>query len=126
LPVVPTGCKREDIIMNFFDMINEYAEYIMLGLAGVSLLLIILIIILLVKQKKLSKKYKKFMMGASGENLESQIIARFADIDQLKASTKSLEEELDKVKKIFDHISEGRSGKIRCFQRKWVESSASF
>lgn len=84
--------------MSFIDMIKNYAEYIMIGLAGVSFLLIIFIIILSVKQKKLSKKYKKFMTGASGENLESQIIARFADIDQLKASTKGLEEELAKVK----------------------------
>jgi hypothetical protein len=84
--------------MNFLDMINNYAGYIMIGLAGVSLLLIVFIVILFVKQKKLSNKYKKFMSGASGENLESQIIARFADIDQLKASTKSQEEELTKVK----------------------------
>ncbi len=84
--------------MNFIEMINDYAGYIMIGLAGVSVLLIVFVIILSVKQMKLSKKYKKFMSGATGENLESQIIARFADIDQLKVSSKSLEEELAKVK----------------------------
>ncbi len=84
--------------MNFLDMINDYAGYFIVGLTGVSLLLIVFIIILSVKQRKLTNKYKKFMTGASGENLESQIIARFADIDQLKTSTKSLEEELAKVK----------------------------
>ncbi len=84
--------------MNFLDMINNYAEYILTGLAGLSILLIILVIILFVKQSKLNKKYKKFMSGASGENLESQIVARFSDIDQLKANTKSLDEELKKVK----------------------------
>lgn len=84
--------------MDIMEIINSYAEYIMIGLAGVSLLLLVIIIILSVKQSKLTKKYKKFMSGASGENLESQIIARFADIDQLKASTKGLEEELTKVK----------------------------
>lgn len=84
--------------MSFIDMINDNAEYIMIGLAGVSLILIIFVIILSVKQKKLSTKYKKFMTGASGENLEGQIIARFADIDHLKACTKNLDEELAKVK----------------------------
>ncbi len=84
--------------MNMLDMINSNIGYIVIGLSGVFLLLIILLIVLAVKQKRLSKKYKTFMSGASGENLEGQIISRFTDIDQLKKSTKSLEEELAKVK----------------------------
>ena len=84
--------------MNFFDTINESLVYISLGLAMFSIVLLIFLIILSVKQKKLNEKYKKFMTGASGENLEGQVIARFSDIDKLKSDTKILDDELRKVK----------------------------
>jgi hypothetical protein len=84
--------------MNFTELIAENAEYIMIGLAAVSLVLLIFVIILTVRQGKLIKNYRKFMTGASGENLESQIISRFADIDKLKTDTKTINEELEKVK----------------------------
>lgn len=84
--------------MNFFDIMNENLAYIVIGLILLSLLLLITIIVLSVKQNKLSKTYKKFMTGASGENLEGEVTARFKDIDHLKESTRSLNEELDKVK----------------------------
>lgn len=83
--------------MNLIDLLNDNTAYIIIGLMCFSLLLLIYIIILSVKQGKLNKKYKKFMTGASGENLEGQIIARFADIDKLKGDTKDLKEELTKV-----------------------------
>lgn len=84
--------------MNFMDFISDYSDYILLGLAAAVLLLLVYIIILSVKHAKLNKKYKKFMTGASGENLESQVIARFADIDNLKEDTKKINDELAKVK----------------------------
>lgn len=84
--------------MNFMDFISDYSDYILLGLAAVVLLLLVYIIVLTIKHSKLNKKYKKFMTGASGENLENQIIARFADIDNLKDDTKKINEELAKVK----------------------------
>lgn len=84
--------------MNFMEIISDYSDYIILGIAGLSLLLLILMIIILVKQRKLNKKYKKFMTGASGENLEGQVLLRFADIDKLKNDTKTLDSELSKVK----------------------------
>ncbi|HWT73168.1 MAG TPA: DUF4446 family protein [Mobilitalea sp.] len=84
--------------MNLMEIITNNTAYIILGLAGLSIILLILVIALFVKQGKLNKKYKKFMTGASGENLESQILLRFADIDNLKADTKNINEELVKVK----------------------------
>ena len=38
------------------------------------------------------------MSGSTGENLEGQILARFADIDKLKSDTEFLNGELSKVK----------------------------
>ena len=84
--------------MNLSEFISSYNVYFILGLAGLSLLLLIYVILLSVKQGKLNKKYKKFMTGGTGENLEGQILARFADIDKLKADTKYLDDELIKVK----------------------------
>jgi hypothetical protein len=84
--------------MNITEIINNNLDYMILGLAGLSLLLLIFIIVLSIKQRKLNKKYKKFMTGASGENLEGQVIARFADIDKLKIDTTQINEEMMKVK----------------------------
>ena len=84
--------------MNLSEIIESYNDYIILGLAGLAILLLILMIIMLIGQSKLNKKYKTFMTGATGENLETQIIARFSDIDKLKADSKFLNDELTKVK----------------------------
>lgn len=88
----------EEYEMNFIDIMNDNMAYIVLGLAVLSFLLLIFLILLLAKHSKLDKKYKKFMTGASGENLEEQVIARFEDIDKLKADTKTLDEEVVKLK----------------------------
>jgi hypothetical protein len=83
--------------MNITEIISNNTEYIILGLTIFSLLLFIFILILSMKQRKLNKKYKKFMSGATGENLESQILARFSDIDGLKTDAKMIHSEIDKI-----------------------------
>lgn len=85
--------------MNYYiDVINNNTAYILIGLVAVSLVFLILIIILFAKLRKLKNKYKKFMTGATGENLEGQIIARFSDIDKMKADAINMNSELTKVK----------------------------
>lgn len=84
--------------MNLFDFINDISSYILLGVTVFSIILLILVLILSARLSKLNKKYKKFMTGASGDNLENQILARFADIDHLKAYAKKQEQEINKVK----------------------------
>lgn len=81
-----------------FEIINNNVDYICLGLMTFSIILLIFLIILSVKQGKLNKKYKKFMTGASGENLEEQVISRFTDIDKLKEESEKLNRELNTVK----------------------------
>lgn len=83
--------------MEFLDIIKNNSEYIMIGLAAFSLLLFILVIILFSVQSKLNKKYRRFMTGSSAANLEGQVIARFDDIDQLKADTRDINKEIDKI-----------------------------
>jgi hypothetical protein len=84
--------------MDFLNFINDNAGIIILGMAAATIILLALIIVLFIKYRKLNIKYKKFITGASGENLEGKILSRFADIDTLKADTKKLGEELAKVK----------------------------
>lgn len=84
--------------MSFNEIIEKNSVYIFLGLGIFTFILLINIIVLSVKFRKMNKNYKKFMTGASGENLESQVLARFTDIDNLKNDVKKLNEDLSKVK----------------------------
>ncbi len=84
--------------MNFTDFISSNTAYFILGIGAFIVIILIYNIVLSVKLRKLNKKYKKFMSGASGENLEDQVLSRFADIDNLKAESKNMNSELEKVK----------------------------
>jgi len=83
--------------MNTFEILNEYSDYILLGLVGLSFLLFILIIILLARQSKLNKKYKKFMAGADGATLESQILSKFQEIDKLNLDSEKIKTEIEQI-----------------------------
>ncbi|MDF2842626.1 MAG: putative rane protein [Herbinix sp.] len=83
--------------MNLSEFMSSYSDVIILGLSGVVLILLIFIIVISVKQRKLNKKYLKFMTGANGENLEGQILARFEDIDNLKAEAKKIKNDIVQV-----------------------------
>ncbi|HHV09218.1 MAG TPA: DUF4446 family protein [Clostridiales bacterium] len=84
--------------MDFIELISSNAVYFILGIGAFVVLILVYNIILTVKLSKLNKKYKKFMTGATGENLESQVLSRFADIDNLKTEAASMNKELGKVK----------------------------
>lgn len=84
--------------MNFIDIINNNLAYISIGLTVFAIIVIVFLIILALKLKKMNVKYKKFMSGSTGENLEQQVLSRFADIDKLKVDTEKLYSEVSKVK----------------------------
>lgn len=84
--------------MNLFDMINSNLVYISIGLTIFSIILMIFLIILSLKQSKLNKKYKEFMTGASGQNLEDQVLSRFSEVDKLKADAETVNNEINKMK----------------------------
>lgn len=83
--------------MNIMEFINNNLSYIILCLIPFSLILLIIIIILIVKQANLRKKYTKFMSGADGGTLESQILLRFKEIDVLKQEEKKIVTEIDAI-----------------------------
>ncbi|MDF2885217.1 MAG: putative rane protein [Clostridiaceae bacterium] len=83
--------------MNISEFINNNISVLILSTMGAILLLFILLLITMVKYSKLNKKYKKFMSGANGENLESEVLKRFADIDLLKEETKRVKVDITKI-----------------------------
>ena len=60
-------------MINFFDLFSVDTLYIVLGLAGVSLITLILAIVALCKAAKLKKKYRSFMEGADGKSIDEYI-----------------------------------------------------
>lgn len=83
--------------MELFDKLGLDGSYIVLGVAVVLFLIFIIQIVILVKQKKLKKKYQAFMEGSDGKTLESTVLHRFEEIDQLKIDTKALRSDVDKT-----------------------------
>lgn len=69
--------------MEFFTLINEYATYIILGMAAFIILLFILYIVNIVQSKKLKKRYEKFMQGKDGASLEDNLVRRVNEIEEL-------------------------------------------
>ena len=90
-------------------MIAEYfgidSDYIILGVAGVSLLLFIIFFIILCVNigqiKKLKKKYIKFMGGSDAKSLETQILEHLELMDRLTAS---VEENRKNIEKLFENM----------------------
>jgi hypothetical protein len=83
--------------MYIFDYLNLDMGYVLIGISGFTLFLFLLVVIILVKLRKLNKKYKKFMTGSDGKNLETQILTKFAELDELKIDNKKIKNKLDKV-----------------------------
>lgn len=83
--------------MDFFEIINDYAAYILLGMAGIILILLILVIINIVQNKKLKRKYREFMMGKDCRSLEDNLIQRVSEIEDLISCNKENKENIEKI-----------------------------
>ncbi len=83
--------------MEFMNLINDYAAYILLGMAGLHLILFIIILVNVVQNHKLKKKYKQFLLGKDGSSLEDNLIQRVNEIEGLIASNQKNEEEIEKI-----------------------------
>lgn len=76
--------------MNIFESAGIDAGYVILGLMAVQLILLILYVVLFVQHSKMKKNYQSFMQGESGKNLESSILKKFAEIDDLNGKYKEM------------------------------------
>ncbi|MFA6940032.1 MAG: DUF4446 family protein [Clostridiaceae bacterium] len=69
--------------MNILEILNQNSIYIILSLAGISLILIILVTILFSSINGLKAKYKKMMRGINGNNLEEVITEYYKKFDNI-------------------------------------------
>ena len=83
--------------MNFFDVINDYAAYILLGMTVVIIILLVLVIINIAQNSKLKKKYRKFMMGKDCRSLEDNLVLRINEIEELMKDNKENKKNIDKI-----------------------------
>lgn len=84
------------------------SDYILLSLAGVTLLLFIILLINAVQMHKLKKKYKMFMDGKNAKTLEESIMSRMDQIDYLISSNQKNEKDIamiyKKMKNAFQKV----------------------
>ncbi len=84
------------------------SDYILLGLAGLSLLLFIIILINAISMHKLKKKYKMFMDGKNAKSLEENIMSRMDQIEYLISSNQKNETDVkniyNKMKNVFQKV----------------------
>lgn len=84
------------------------SDYILLGLAGLSLLLFIIILINAISMHKLKKKYKMFMDGKNAKSLEENIMSRMDQIEYLISSNQKNETDIkniyNKMKNVFQKV----------------------
>ena len=84
------------------------SDYILLSLAGVTILLFIILLINAVQMHKLKKKYKMFMDGKNAKTLEESIMSRMDQIDYLISSNQKNEKDIamiyKKMKNAFQKV----------------------
>lgn len=83
--------------MSLFDSIGIDGSYVVIGLAGFSILLLVLIIVLFVKNSKLRKRYELFMQDSDAQSLEKLFVKKFSQVDGLVMKTKEIDSRLAKV-----------------------------
>ena len=86
-------------------MIAQYlgfdSDYIIIGLAALTVVLIILMIVNVVQMRKLKKNYKVFMSGKNAKTLEDTLVKRLDQVDELIEANKANEKN---IKKLFQNM----------------------
>jgi len=83
--------------MNIVELIKAYNMYIVLASCALTVIILLLVIVQGVKIHKLKKKYEAFIQGSEGTSLEEMILNRFHDIDEVKADTKELKQQVEVI-----------------------------
>lgn len=77
------------------------SDYILVGLAALVAILLITVFINIIQMHKLKKKYKMFMDGKNAKTLEESIMSRMDQMDQLIASSRKNEND---IQIIYKHL----------------------
>lgn len=89
--------------MELFNQVGIDAGYVILGVAGISLILLILVIINSVKFSKMKKRYESFMLDSDGKSLEANFTSKFQFIEELREKSKLVDEKINTMEQSLHH-----------------------
>ena len=79
------------------QVLGIHSDYVIIGLAAVTVILFILYIVNIVQMAQLKKRYKIFMSGKNARNLEKTLIDRLDQIDTLIEANTANERNIQKL-----------------------------
>lgn len=79
------------------QVLGIHSDYVIIGLAAVTVILFILYIVNIVQMSQLKKRYKIFMSGKNARNLEKTLIDRLDQIDTLIEANTANERNIQKL-----------------------------
>lgn len=79
------------------QVLGIHSDYVIIGLAAVTVILLILYIVNVVQMAQLKKRYKIFMSGKNARNLEKTLIDRLDQIDTLIEANVANEKNIQKL-----------------------------
>lgn len=84
------------------------SDYIIIGLAAVTILLFILYIVNIVQMSKLKKNYRIFMEGKDAKSLEETLVKRLDQVDELiianKTNQRNIQQLFNNMKFTFQKV----------------------
>ena len=83
------------------EMLGIHSDYIIIGLAAITLIMFIIMIVNMVQIIQLKKRYKIFMSGKNAKNLEKTLIER---LDQVDGLLKANAENEKNIKTLFKNM----------------------
>ena len=79
------------------QVLGIHSDYVIIGLAAVTVILFILYIVNVVQMAQLKKRYKIFMSGKNARNLEKTLIDRLDQVDSLIEANAANERNIQKL-----------------------------
>ena len=94
--------------IDLFGAFSINAEYIILGMMGITIVAIVLSIVILFKLKGLKRKYNLFMNGKDAESLEPLLLKRFEELDALNSenskNTQNITEIFNRLQFVYQKV----------------------
>lgn len=82
---------------SLINSINEFAPYILGGMAIILILLVLLVLILFKSLSKLENRYRRLMRGSNNKNLEELIVNQLDNIEKSVNNSKLALERCDDI-----------------------------
>ena len=90
------------------EVLGIHSDYVIIGLAVITLILLILYIVNIVQMNQLKKRYRIFMSGKNAKNLEKTLIERLDQVDALMEANaenkKVIQDLFSKTKLTFQKV----------------------